>query len=314
MTMNELAALRLRLAGGDESVRLDLVQRLATEQAPEARDEAMRLLAAACERGDGEALMLHAVLALRGVGRPQNMEEAFAFLARAAEAGHADAKKQLRVLGGTFDRDVWFAPIQLRQHHPAPRIFTVDKLVSPEVCAWFIEYARARLERSTVRDGVTGMDVVAEGRGADLAGTTPLQNDLVLQLTKLRIAGAIQTHIAHQEPTTILRYRKGQEYLAHYDLIRPQEEESAAEELRTLGQRIVTVLIYLNHGYEGGETFFPHLNWGYKGKTGDALIFWNMSATGERERLSLHAGMPVKSGRKWLLSQWVRAKPAPLLY
>jgi prolyl 4-hydroxylase len=312
--MNELAELRLRVATGDDAARLDLVQRLAVAQAPEARDEAMRLLSAACERGEADALMLNATFALRGVGRKQDMDEAFALLAQAAERGSSDAQKQMRVLGGKFDRDVWYAPMQLRQHHAAPRIFTVEKLISPEVCAWFIDYARARLERSTVRDGATGMDVVADGRSADLAGTTPLQTDLVLQLTKLRIAGAIQTHIAHQEPTTILRYRKGQEYLAHYDLIRPQEEAAAAEELRTLGQRIVTVLIYLNHGYEGGETHFPHLNWGFKGKTGDALIFWNMSATGERERFSLHAGMPVKSGRKWLLSQWVRAKPAPLVY
>jgi len=312
--MTDLMDLRLRLASGDESVRLPLVQWLAAEQAPDARGEAMRLLSVACERGDADALMLHATLALRGVGRKQDMDEAFALMGEAAAKGSAEARGQLRVLGAKLDRDVWFAPIQLRQHHAAPRIFTIEKFIPADVCAWFVDYARTRLERSTVRDGATGLDVVASGRSADLAGTTPLQTDLVLQLTKLRMAGALQTHVAHQEPTTFLRYRKGQEYLAHYDLIRPQEEAAAAEELRTLGQRIATVLVYLNQGYEGGETHFPHLNWGFKGKTGDALIFWNMSAAGERERNSLHTGMPVKSGRKWLLSQWVRAKPAPLVY
>lgn len=311
--MSDLVQLRLRLASGDESARLDLVQHLAVQPGAEARDEAMKFLNVACEKGDGEALLLHATLALRGVGRKQDFEEAFTLLGRAAEAGSVEAKKQVRLLGPTFDRNVWFAPMQLRQHHPAPRIFTIEKFISPAVCAWFIDYARTRLERSTVRDGETGADIVTPGRGADLAGTRALETDLVLQLTKLRIAGAIQTHVAHQEPTTFLRYRKGQEYLAHYDLIRPQEEAAAEEELRTLGQRIVTVLVYLNDGYEGGETHFPHLNWGFKGRAGDALIFWNMSATGERERLSLHAGMPVKSGRKWLLSQWVRAKQTPLL-
>lgn len=311
--MNELAPLRLRVAAGDAAARLELVQRLAAQPAPELREEAMRLLAAAEEKDDTEALMLHAVLALRGVGRKQDFDEAFALLARAAEQGHADAKKQLRALGGKFDRSLWFAPMQMRQHHGAPRIFTIEKFIPPDVCAWFIDYARTRMERSTVRDGATGLDVVASGRGADLAGSSPLQTDFILQLTKLRIAGALQTHVGQQEATTILRYKKGQEYLAHYDLIRPQEEAAAAEELRTLGQRVATLLIYLNDGYEGGETHFPHLDWGFKGKTGDALIFWNMSATGERERASLHAGMPVKSGRKWLLSQWVRAKPVPLI-
>lgn len=183
----------------------------------------------------------------------------------------------------------------------------------PAVCAYFVAEAQGKLERSTVRDGATGLDVINPGRSASSAGTGLLEPDLVLQLTKMRIAEALETPVAHQEPATFLRYEPGQEYLAHYDLIRPQEEAAAAEELRVMGQRVATVLVYLNEGYEGGETFFPHLDWGFKGKAGDALIFWNMSAAGERERLSLHAGLPVKSGEKWLLSQWVRAKPVPLI-
>ena len=49
-----------------------------------------------------------------------------------------------------------------------------------------------------------------------------------------------------------------------------------------------------------------------KGKAGDALIFWNLSAAGEREPFSLHGGLPVIRGEKWLLSQWVRQRPTPL--
>lgn len=309
--MNDLAQLRLRVASGDEAARWELVHRLLA--APEQRGEAVRLLQAACDRGVPEALRLHATLAIRGIGRTQDFNEAVSLVSRAAALGDASAREQLRVLGGKFDRELWFAPVQLRQHHAAPRIFTIEKFIPRVVCDWFIEYARGRQEMTFVRDGATGRDVLSAGRSATIAGTNVLEADIVLQLTKLRIAGATQTHIDQQESTNFLRYGPGQEYQAHYDLIRPQEEAAAAEELRVMGQRIVTVLVYLNGGYKGGETHFPHLDWGFKGKPGDALVFWNMSATGERERASLHAGLPVQSGVKWLLSQWVRAKQTPLI-
>lgn len=314
MTMSDLTQLRSRSASGDPSAQLELVRRLliAPGAPAEQRDEAMRLLLAACEKGDGAALLFHATLAARGFGRAQSFDDAMMLLSRAAAAGNTSAKGQMRVLDGKFDRAVWFAPMQLRQHHAAPRVFTVENLISPAVCAWFIESARARLKPTMIKDGATGRDIFHPGRTATSTETRGLENDLVLQFTNLRIAGAIQTPVWHQEPCLFLRYDVGQEYQPHYDLIRPQDEVGCAEELRTLGQRVVTVLIYLNDGYDGGETHFPRLNWAFKGKTGDALIFWNMSAAGEREIDSIHAGLPVKAGEKWLLSKWVRAKPVPL--
>lgn len=311
--MENTAQLRKRAESGDGAALVDLIQWLVTSPEADEREEGAQLLLASCERDVPDALCLHAALSARGVGCEQNFETAFAFLKRAAALNDDRAQRQVQALGDHFDPAAWFAPMQLVQHHPAPRIFTIEGLIPRAVCEWFIEYGRRRLEPSTVRDGATGVDIVSPGRSAATAGSTALEPDLALQLTKLRIAQALDTDVVHQEPTTILRYQPGQEYLAHYDLIRPDEEAAAAEELRIVGQRVATVLVYLNDGYDGGETFFPHLDWGFKGKPGDALIFWNMSATGERERLSLHAGLPVKSGEKWLLSQWVRAKPVPLI-
>jgi predicted 2-oxoglutarate/Fe(II)-dependent dioxygenase YbiX len=131
-------------------------------------------------------------------------------------------------------------------------------------------------------------------------------------LVNLRIAAAIGVPLAHQEPTNFLHYARGQQYIPHFDFFTQAEEAGFAHELRTIGQRIVTVLVYLNEGYEGGETEFPKLGWRFKGKLGDALIFWNLNQQGERELDSLHAGLPVTKGEKWLLSKWVRQRPVPL--
>ena len=82
-----------------------------------------------------------------------------------------------------------------------------------------------------------------------------------------------------------------------------------AEQIRRQGQRVATVLIYLNENYAGGETDFPELAWRFKGKTGDALCFWNADMDGRPAPRSLHAGIPPVGGEKWVFSQWIRTAP-----
>jgi hypothetical protein len=57
--------------------------------------------------------------------------------------------------------------------------------------------------------------------------------------------------------------------LPHFDFIDPAAPSYAAE-VRQLGQRIATVLLYLNEDYEGGGTVFPELGIDHRGKQGDA--------------------------------------------
>jgi prolyl 4-hydroxylase len=285
-----------------------------TGRAPSFGDQAIKLVQAACAQRSAEALLYHAALAARGHGRPQNFEDAFNYVAEAAALGDTRAKGQLTALGGKLDLEPWFAPVQLQQHHAAPRVFTAENFLPKPACAWLIKQARKNLQRAPVQVGDQGgAFAIHSGRSNSVAGSNALQPDLVMQLTSLRIAAAIGVPLAQQEPTNILHYARGQQYGHHFDFFTEAEEAGFAHELRTVGQRIVTVLVYLNDDYEGGETDFPRLNWRFRGKPGDALIFWNLSANGQRELRSFHAGLPVTKGEKWLLSKWVRQRPVPLI-
>lgn len=282
--------------------------------APRFPGEPIRLVEEACAQKSAEALMYHAALAARGHGRPQNFEDAFKYLTEAAALGDTRARGQLVAMDNKFDRDVWFGSAPATQHHAAPRVFTIENFLPKPVCAWLIKQSKKNLQRAPVQDaGNGGVFSVDSARSNSVAGSNALQPDLVMQLTNLRIAAAIGMPLANQEPTNVLHYARGQEYKAHYDFFRQDEEAGFAHELRTIGQRAATVLVYLNEGYEGGETDFPKLNWRFKGKTGDALIFWNLSAEGVREKNSLHSGMPILKGEKWLLSKWVRQRAVPLI-
>lgn len=277
-------------------------------------DEPIRLVTAACAQKSAEALLYHAALAARGYGRPQSLDDAFRYVAEAAALGDTRAKGQLMALGSAFDRDAWFTPAQLTQQHAAPRVFTVENFLPKQVCAWLIKQARKNLVRAPVQTAQQGGAFSLDNaRSNSAAGSSLLQPDLVVQLVNMRIASAIGMPLSHQEPTNFLHYARGEQYAQHYDFFTKEEEPGFMRELQAIGQRAVTVLVYLNDGYEGGETEFPRLDWRYRGNAGDALIFWNLSARGEREMDSLHTGTQVTKGEKWILSKWVRQKPHPLI-
>ena len=105
----------------------------------------------------------------------------------------------------------------------------------------------------------------------------------------------------------MLHYAPGQEFKPHFDFLDP-DIPSDADEIARRGQRNMTLLVYLNDDYTGGETEFPVLGLRYKGRKGDALLFRNLDSAGAPDRRMLHAGLTPVTGEKWLLSQWTRLK------
>jgi prolyl 4-hydroxylase len=71
----------------------------------------------------------------------------------------------------------------------------------------------------------------------------------------------------------------------------------------------MTMLVYLNDAYEGGETEFLKTGFKIKGSAGDAILFRNADPAGNPDEDSLHAGLPVTSGVKLLASRWIWQHP-----
>ncbi len=137
-----------------------------------------------------------------------------------------------------------------------------------------------------------------------------IESDVVMALVRARIARATGVATANFEELSVLHYETGQEFVRHVDFLDP-ENPAHATVIAERGQRVATFLIYLNDGFEGGETEFPRLDLRFKGGKGDAILFWNADADGEPDRMTLHAGLAPTRGRKWLLSQFLRDRPWP---
>lgn len=311
----ETAAIRRAAEDGDAHAQFRLGRFMILRRiASTTPGEAMRWIEASCKQRYPLALLFQASLSALGIERPQSYDDAIRFVALAAAGGYERAQGQLQVLGGVraFNAQDWVAPAALEKHFEEPRIFTAEAFLPQKACAWLISQSRSRLQAAPVKDPMTGQSAVSGIRSNSGCGFSSIEADLVLQLANIRIANTLGLPVLHQETTNVLHYAVGQEYRAHYDFVTEEDEGVFARELQELGQRAATCLIYLNDNFAGGETGFPRLTWRYKGKAGDALIFWNLSEQGEREKNSLHAGCPVTAGQKWLYSKWVRTKPQPL--
>lgn len=102
-------------------------------------------------------------------------------------------------------------------------------------------------------------------------------------------------------------YGPGQEYQTHYDTYDEKFEEGK-EELERIGQRKYTMLAYLNDGFVGGETYFPNLDLLVQPKKGSVLVFENLDEDNKIQKSSLHAGLPVTTGKKYAMNMWIRTK------
>jgi len=273
----------------------------------------------AAARGDGEASAQLALLAGWGVLRPQSWPEALDHLQRAAALGWAPAQRELRFLarhGGDdwlalraqVDIVAWTAAPPARQLAASPQVHAIDGFMTPAECAWLIELARSGLRRAQVyrKDAAGYMD--SGNRTNSEADYTFGNADLVLRLVIERIAGAVGLPTGHFEVAKLLHYEPGQQFAPHHDFQDPAIPALAREVARR-GQRVATVLVYLNDDFEGGETEFPRLGLRHRGAAGDALLFANVRPDGALDHDSLHAGLPPTRGVKWVLSQWIRSRP-----
>jgi prolyl 4-hydroxylase len=111
--------------------------------------------------------------------------------------------------------------------------------------------------------------------------------------------------IENQEQIHIVKYNIGGEYKEHHDFFHPSTDYYKAHTERG-GQRVYSCLFYLNDDFEGGETNFPKVNYKVKPELGKLVIWKNLNDDLSINPNSLHSGLPVTNGEKWICIIWVR--------
>lgn len=299
--------LERRAAAGDPEAQFEYgIALLQGGHAAEDGPRALALIDAASSEAHPEAIELTALFSAMGAGRPQSWVRAMEELQRASSAGSKSAEGQLAALGFPGrPLDSLFEVPAKQKLSDSPRVLALPGFATDAECDWVIQRASSRLKRATVFDSRTGDQTYAEARDNTAIEFQLPEMDLVLEVLRARISAATRLPVPIFEPLQVLHYSVGEQFRPHHDFLDPAVPEFA-EQLRLYGQRIATVLVYLNDDYAGGETLFPKLGISFRGRRGDALFFTNVDRFGQPDPLTTHAGSPPSSGEKWVISQWIR--------
>lgn len=195
-------------------------------------------------------------------------------------------------------------PVPLLLQMRRPRLLLFGGLLDTDECDALIAEARPRLARSeTVADesGVNEIDPARTSEGMFFErGESPLVAGI-----EARIAALLNWPLAWGEGLQVLRYGPGAEYRPHHDYFDPARPGSEAV-LRHGGQRVGTLLLYLNTPARGGATRFPDAQTAVAAVKGNAVFF--SYDRPHPSTLTLHGGAPVREGEKWVATKWLRER------
>ena len=211
------------------------------------------------------------------------------------DAKVADQPSKLRVL----DREV-----TVLANMKLPRVLVLGGFLSDAECDQIIALSRPRMARSETVDNLTGgseVNVARTSRGMFFErGETG-----VIDRVEKRIAAMLDWPVQNGEGLQVLHYQPGAEYKPHYDYFDPVHPGSAPI-LKRGGQRVGTILMYLNTPKKGGGTTFPDVGFEVAPIKGNAVFFSYDRAHVNTK--SLHGGAPVIEGEKWVATKWLRER------
>jgi prolyl 4-hydroxylase len=195
--------------------------------------------------------------------------------------------------------------VRMRIHRP--EILLLEGVLDFDECDELVRRAAARLNPSTTIDPATGQSKIIQNRSS--FGTYfHLEEDEFIARLDQRLAHISNWPLDRAEGIQILNYRHGGEYKPHFDFFPPEQAGSSAH-MAQGGQRIATIIMYLNNVEEGGETIFPEISLSIAPRKGDAVYFGYCNSLEQVDRLTLHGGAPVVKGEKWIATKWIRQHP-----
>jgi prolyl 4-hydroxylase len=193
-------------------------------------------------------------------------------------------------------------PVQVLLSMQQPRLVVFGGFLSDDECDGLIAAAQPRLLRSETVDGATGGSEVNAARTSDGMFFERGESALIGRIER-RIASLLRWPVEHGEGLQILRYVPGAEYRPHHDYFDPSQPGSAAV-LSRGGQRVATLVMYLQTPDGGGGTTFPEIGIDVAPVKGNA-VFFSYDRPHPSTR-TLHGGAPVRAGEKWVATKWLR--------
>ena len=176
----------------------------------------------------------------------------------------------------------------------------VSNVLTPEECQYIIDKATPLFSRSTV----VGTSVPDSSRTSQTAWIS--KSDPVAQKVFAKALEFSGKTLDECEDLQVVKYEPGTYYMEHHDSC-CDGSQGCIDFEKDGGQRVATLLVYLNSEFTDGETHFPNLDLKLKADPGSAILFRPLgSKEAKCHPKALHAGLPISSGVKYVCNAWIR--------
>ncbi|AUX70911.1 oxygenase [Porphyrobacter sp. HT-58-2] len=180
-------------------------------------------------------------------------------------------------------------------------VFQQRRFVAPDLAADLVSLIERDRRPSTIADD-NGDAYFRTSETCDLAADLPAVKRIEALLSE--VSGIDP---AYGEPLQGQRYAEGQEFKAHTDYFTPGGRDFDRY-CALSGNRTWTFMIYLNDVAAGGATRFKVLDKTFQPEAGKLLCWNNRLADGGVNHATLHHGMKVRKGVKYVITKWYRER------
>lgn len=203
-------------------------------------------------------------------------------------------------LAGTAAR-LRAAPGVQRVPSPNLELFVVKRFLGPAQCAPLIAMIEAERRPSTIADDI-GEEAFRTSETCELDGENP-----DVAAVDRAICSLLGLPEELGEPIQGQRYAPGQEFKPHTDTFEPLGPDYHAH-CAERGNRSWTAMCYLNEPADGGATRFKTIGKIVQPEVGKLLAWNNLLPDGRPNPATLHQGMKVRKGTKYILTKWFRER------
>ncbi len=192
------------------------------------------------------------------------------------------------------------------QRVPTPELelFIARRFLDPELCRGLIVRIDAGRRPSRIADDI-GDAHFRTSETCELDSADP-----VVAEVDTAIGALLGLPPELGEPIQGQRYAPGQEFKPHTDTFEPTGADYF-QHCAERGNRSWTAMVYLNEPEEGGATRFKAIGKIVQPETGKLLAWNNLLPDGRPNPATLHQGMKVRQGTKYILTKWFRERAAP---
>jgi prolyl 4-hydroxylase len=190
------------------------------------------------------------------------------------------------------------------QRMPTPKVSLFQKrdFIDEELCTALITLIESNRRPSELAN-FNGDALFRTSETCDLASSEPVVAEL-----ERRILDFIALDPSHGEPIQGQRYAVGQEFKGHTDYFEPSGVDFE-KFCSVAGNRTWTAMIYLNTPDAGGATRFKAIDKIIQPETGKLLCWNNLRPDGTPNPSTIHQGMKVRAGVKYVITKWFRERP-----